>query len=132
MGRVLIKADSRFPVNRKRLRQLIKNILAVHSLTEKVEISLLVVGDRKMKSLNQRYRKKNKAVSVLSFPLEKADSNSSLGFAEAPDGILRLGDIVISYPQALKAAIRKKILIDEEIDSLVKHGMRQLLDLNYQ
>jgi len=130
VGRVLIKADSRFPVNRKRLRQTIKKILTVHSLTGEVEVSLLVAGDRKMKALNQRYRKKDKTVSVLSFPLEKADNNSSLGFASSPDGILRLGDIVISYPQAQKRAAEHNVLVDEEIDKLVEHGMRYLLGIS--
>lgn len=94
-----------------------------------VEVSISIVGDRKMKLLNQKYLKRNKTTSVLSFSLENSDEDSGLGFAEFPDDVLRLGDIVISYPQVLNRAVKKNIFIDEEIERLVRHGMRHLLGI---
>ena len=129
-SRILIKADSRFSINRKKIRELVTSILKENNIEAEVEISISVVGDRKMKSLNQKHCQKEKTTSVLSFPLESASEDSGLGFAESPDKILRLGDIVISYPQALKQAVGKNILVDEEIGTLVRHGMKNLLGVN--
>lgn len=127
--RVLIRADSRFPIDRKKIRQLVASILKENSVGGETEVSISVVGDRKMKTLNQQYRQRQKATSILSFPLENVGEDSGLGFADAPDGILRLGDIIISYPQALKKAVEKNILVDEQITSLIRHGMNCLLGI---
>jgi probable rRNA maturation factor len=127
-AKIFIKADSQFPINRKRIRQVIKSALTVNEVEAEVEISVFVGGDRKMKSLTQMYFKKDKPMAVLSFPLESTSEPGS-GFADSPDGVLRLGDIVISYPQALKQAVRNNVLVDEEIEVLIEHGIKHLLGI---
>jgi len=49
----------------------------------------------------------------------------------APDKWLRLGDIIISYPQALEDASMDGISVDEEIRTLVEHGMNHLLGIHH-
>lgn len=129
-AQVLIKADSRFPVERKRIRQVVNSVLQEKGVEGEVEVSLSVVGDRKMRTLNRRYLKREQTTSILSFPLENTSESSGLGFAPSPDGTLRLGDIVISYPQALKAAAEKNILVDEEIERLTRKGVEHLLGID--
>lgn len=129
MIKVLIKADSRFPINRKKIRQVIRVVLMENGVEGEVEVSISIVGDRKMKLLNQKYLKRNQTTSILSFSLENSGEDSGLGFAGFPDDVLRLGDIVISYPQALNRAVKKNIFIDKEIERLVRHGMRHLLGI---
>jgi probable rRNA maturation factor len=121
MIKVLINSSSHYPVSRKRVRKLIKNILGEYGINKNIEVSILFAGDRKVKSLNQQYRKIAATTDVLSFPLQDT---------KFPDNVLRLGDIVISYPQARKQAREKNILVDEEIDKLVKHGLLSLLGLH--
>lgn len=128
--RVLIKADSRFPVDRKRIRQVVNSVLKEKGVEGEVEVSLSIVGDRKMKTLNQRYLKRAQTASILSFSLENTRENSGLGFAPSPDEILRLGDVVISYPQALKKAVEKSILVDDQMEKLIRQGMKHLLGIN--
>lgn len=130
MANVLIRADSRFPLDRRRIRQTINRILAVQGVGAEAEVSVFIVGDRKMRALNCQYRWKKGTALVLAFPLEIAETDTSVGFASAPDNILRLGDIVISYPQARQKAIKEQVLIDEKIEELVKHGMKHLLGIN--
>jgi len=127
--KVLIKAGSRFSINRKKIRRLVISILKKNQLDADVEVGVLIVGDRKMSELNQKYLGRKGPALVISFPLEDTSKSSGLGFAQSPDGILRLGDIVISYPQALKQAVKDNILIDEEIELLIKHGMKSLLGI---
>ena len=48
-------------------------------------------------------------------------------FVDPPDNILRLGDIIISYPQARERAAEDNMLVDDKIDELVIHGLTNLL-----
>lgn len=120
MIKVLFNASSRYPIDRKRIRNLIQNILGQQNQNKVIEVSLMFTGDRRMAYLNSTYLKRTGTTNVISFPLQ--DTNY-------PDDILRLGDIVISYPQARELAIEANITVDEEIDRLVKHGVLSLLGL---
>ena len=118
MIKVLIKADSRYPVDRERVRKKVKEVLKRHGVKEGVEVGVVFVGDRKMAELNKKYLKREGTTNVLSFSLEAA---------EFPDGVLRLGEVIISYPQALKEAAEENLLVDEKIDKLLEHGVLNLL-----
>lgn len=89
-----------------------------------VEIGVVVVGDRQMRKLNLKYRHLDETTDVLAFPLQ---NDGQLPFVDYPDKILRLGDIVISYPQARESAREENKLVDEKIDELVVHGLEHLL-----
>lgn len=86
---------------------------------EDVELSLLVVGARKGRFLNFKYRRSNEAALVLSFPLEES---------RGPDGILRLGDVVVCYPLVRQKAVREKRMVDEVMWEVVEHGLKQLVN----
>ena len=121
MIRVLFQTESHFPVDRKKIKEAV-----ITALTPEVhrdaELSVSVVGDRRMKTLNQKYRKLNTTTDVLSFGLNEGEA-----FVEAPDDVLRLGDIVVSYPQAVVEAQEENKLVDDQIVFLVLHGLDHLL-----
>lgn len=119
---VEIHGDSRYPVDRKMIRQAVVNLLGGYSgsvLGAKTLVEVSLVGDRKMRQLNKTYRKLDHTTDVLSFPLEDMKSG--------PDGILRLGDIAVSFPQARKTAILMNRLVDKVVVDLVEHGLKHLL-----
>jgi len=128
MINIFIKSESRYPINRKKIREWVKKILKEKKIIDEVEIAVIVVGDRKMKGLNKKYRGIEEATPVLAFPLEelKGGRKFPLPFS-SPDDVLRLGDIVISYPQAVQLAIDEEKLVDEKMNELVEHGMGKLL-----
>ena len=57
-------------------------------LNQKVYLTLLLSNNKKIKVLNQKFRKKNKHTDVLSFPFEKKIPNKKEFY---------LGDIIISF-----------------------------------
>src|SRR3990167_9720449 len=122
---VFINADSRYKFDRKMVREAVKQVLMKEGLLGKVEVGLSVVGDRKMKELNAAFRKKPYTRDVLSFPLE--DTISPQPFIGSPDSVMRLGDIVISYPVARDQAAQRNVMLDEEITFLTTHGLLHLL-----
>lgn len=123
---VLFQTESHFPVDRKKVKAAIERALAgqVH---RDAEVSVSIVGDRQMKTLNSKYRKLDKTTDVLSFGLNESSADADTQFIEAPDDVLRLGDIVVSYPQAVEEAREENKLVDDQIVFLVLHGLDHLL-----
>lgn len=132
---VLITADSRYPVNRKLLRAEVVGRLTEEGIVTDTTVSVAVVGDRKMAELHQKYMGLSGTTDVLSFPYVDQASNPHPAGARyvmpAESGII-LGDIVISYPQVVKQAKEKNVLIDEEVKFLVLHGLEHLLGRHHQ
>jgi len=127
---VLIKTDSHYRVNRERIRNTISSLLTEKKVRGEVEVSVMVVGNRLMRKLNSEYRKLDKTTDVLSFPLSSEEGKIS--FVDAPDQILRLGDIVLSYPQVVEEAGEENMLVDDKIDELVEHGLLHLLGYHHE
>ncbi|KKS47540.1 rRNA maturation RNase YbeY [Candidatus Gottesmanbacteria bacterium RIFCSPLOWO2_01_FULL_42_22] len=125
MADILIKTDSHYKVNRSRIRKLIELYLEERKVRARVEVSLSVIGDRQMKNLNRKFRNLDQTTDVLSFPLIATEKKSV--FIDPPDNILRLGDIVVSYPQVLDEASDENVLVDDKIDELIIHGLKHLL-----
>lgn len=123
---VLIFVESRYKVNRKRIRTALSTLLRDQGVKTPVEVSVAIVGDRKMRELSKKYKNEDKTRNVLSFSLSEGEA------MKTPPGILRLGDIVISYPVAITEAVKDEVLVDDKIDELVTHGMGHLLGLHHE
>ena len=145
--RIDIKASSRYPIRRKKIRQKIEDVLEAVALGRSCEVEVNVVGDRAMRQLKMKHFKIDETTDVLSFPLHEnllkkeskfgsqnlaENKQSRPEFVDFADGYLRLGTIFISYPQAQRQANTHKLLIDEEIDQLVEHGMWHLLGVHHE
>jgi len=93
---------------------------------KKAELSIVLTGDGKVKTLNQTYRKKNKTTDVLSFPLLEG-KKMSLG----PKAPIPLGDVVISVPQTRRQAREQGKKFEEELALLLAHGILHLLGYDH-
>src|SRR3989344_9544312 len=133
MIRVEIISDSRYPVNRKIVRRAVSDTLSKNKVEGgDVEVSVAVVGRRKMKQLSEKYLGDGKNHEILSFPFEDLGSLRKEGFINPPDGILRLGDIVLSWPDVVLAAGQDDIMVDQEVYFLVCHGVDHLLGKHHE
>lgn len=133
MSKVLISSESRYPVKRKTIKQVVDRFLAEQKIKSEVELSIAIVGDRKMAKLNKQYRDKDGTTPVLTFSqteqLQRATPFEAK-FINVPDKVMRLGDIVISYPQTVLAAAAEDKMVDQVLSEFVVHGLRNLLGLN--
>lgn len=127
MSEILVKSESRYPIDKRAIRERVKRILAQENIVSKVEASVVVVGDRKMRELNKKYRGEEETTAVLAFPLDSPKKRQFPLPFSTPDGALRLGDVVISFPQTVKLAAEEEKLVDDKILELVEHGVRELL-----
>ncbi|MCX6729989.1 MAG: rRNA maturation RNase YbeY [Candidatus Portnoybacteria bacterium] len=69
------------------------------------ELSIVIVNDARMKSINKKYRHKNKTTDVLSF---------------------EYGEIILCLNQAKRQAKKEKHLLKEELEILLLHGILHL------
>ncbi|MDO8620702.1 MAG: rRNA maturation RNase YbeY [Candidatus Levybacteria bacterium] len=123
---VPIFVESRYKVNRRKIKEAVNKVLGKQEITGPVEVSVAIVGDRKMRTLSRKYKNEDKTRNVLSFSLMEGEST------RIPDDILRLGDIIISYPVVIKEASKEEMLVDDKVSQLVEHGLMHLLGINHE
>ena len=109
-----IKNLTRSSINEKRIKEIAGNILKSEKRGEET-VSIVIVGEKKIKRINRDYRKKDKITDVLSFIL-KDDSSLS--------NELILGEIFIC-PKWIK---KKK----ENLDEVIMHGILHLLGYDHE
>lgn len=122
---VLLTIDPRYQVDRAKIREIIRNKLIQEGIADNAEVSVSIVGLRKMRELQKQYMDDGDDHDVLSFPLQ--ETALAEPFVEAPDSIRRLGDIVISYPQAVSQAAEDQTLVMDKVKFLLEHALMHLL-----
>jgi probable rRNA maturation factor len=88
----------------------------------RVELSIALVGDKEMRKLNTKYRRKNKTTDVLSFPAAE----------RIPSGGVLLGDVIISVEQARRQAKERNKTVKSEMVTLLIHGLLHLLGYDHE
>lgn len=119
--KTLIFVESRYKVNRKKIKDTLNQVLDAKGISSPVEVSVAFIGDRKMHALNKKFRNLDKTTNILSFPLAEGEQTV------LPANVIRLGDIVISYPQIILEAVRDEMMVDDKINELLEHGLLHLL-----
>ena len=123
---VRIFVESRYKVNRKRIVSTVSNFIEKQEMRNTVEVSIAVVGNRKMRDLSKKYKGEDKTRDILSFSLTEGETT------HLPQDILRLGDIVLSYPEIIKQASEDEMMVDDKIDQLIEHGLKHLLGIHHE
>jgi len=98
-------------------------------------VGLSIIGKNGIRSLNKKWRKKDKTTDVLSFPLHEFRFQS--GKIKSPDivlpgGLLSLGDIVISKDSAEMVASENNMNVASEYIRLFVHGLLHLLGYDHE
>lgn len=136
MVNIIVTSDSRYQVNKLIIQSTILEVLNRFKVGGNLEIGVNIVGSRKIHEFNKKYRGIDSPTDILTFALEDAPSSLQhiprVGFVASPDRILRLGDILLSYPQVVEDASLEGISVDEEIKQLLEHGVKHLLGMHHE
>lgn len=89
-------------------------------------LSITLVGDREIRTLNREHRGKDKPTDVLSFPLYEA------GEATPDRGERLLGDVVISVDTARRQAADYDAPLQNELYRLLIHGILHVLGHDHE
>ena len=113
--------------------RLITAALVSQGVTQPAEVGLTITDDTSIQALNLQYRQVDAPTDVLSFPLlSDADLTGRGTFVTAPDGILHLGDVVVSLPRAREQAVEYGHSLQRELGYLIVHGVLHLLGFDHE
>lgn len=112
------------------LRKVAGQVLLAEHANPAVEIGLVITGQDKIQELNRLYLEEDTPTDVLSFPMTESDVDGN-SFITPPDSALRLGEVVISYPQAKKQAKEHGHTVKKEVAVLIVHGVLHLLGYDH-
>lgn len=117
---VIINKLKKNPVPQKRIKDLLQRLCRSYRVS-RAEVVLTFVGPRVIRSLNRKYRHKDRPTDVLSFSLKE----------KGPDGKFYLGDIIICPEVARRQARRQGHPLLREIEILTIHGFLHLLGFEH-
>jgi probable rRNA maturation factor len=109
------------------LRGIAEQVLASENAGSNAELSLVITGQDRMRQLNREYRGKDEPTDVLAFAVTGEGGVGLPPFVSPPDGVRHLGEVVISYPQAVIQAAEHQHPVEQEVAILVIHGVLHLL-----
>lgn len=109
-------------VNPSLVENAVKATLAHLSVPDDSSLTVVITDDQTIHDLNLRFRKIDAPTDVLSFPA---------GYADPESGSTYLGDVIISYPQAVIQAEQRVHPVIHEIQLLVIHGTLHLLGYDH-
>ena len=89
--------EPHYPLKKTLLISTATAALNAANVKGKVELSISIIGDRKMRKLNKEYKGVDAPTDVLAFSYS-LDSDQK-GFSVPDAKYLNLGDVAISYPQ---------------------------------
>ncbi|MDD5040359.1 MAG: rRNA maturation RNase YbeY [Patescibacteria group bacterium] len=121
--RVDIHVRGRFPVRREAVRAVFSSIAKILPRYRNAAVSVAFLSSAAVRTLNRRYRGKNRATNVLSFPEGPARLPNVEGSY--------VGEIIISYPRARAEARRDGIRIRRRLSLLLVHGFLHLVGFDH-
>ena len=102
------------------LKKKINRLNSINSFKKKnYEFSVLLTNNKKMKSLNFKFRKKNKTTDVLSFPFRSVENKN-----------VYIGDIAISYEIVNRRSKLSNFFL--ELDKMWIHGYFHLIGYDHK
>ena len=113
------------------VKKIVRQVLKTEGVATPYEVSLVFTDSETVKQLNRDYRGVDEPTDVLAFymlPQKEADDS----FALPPDGVTRLGEVIISYPQAVEQAREQGHATEKELALLVIHGILHLLGYDHE
>ena len=112
-------------------RRIAQTVLKAEGVVPPYEVSLVFTDSETVKQLNRDYRGIDEPTDVLAFymlPQNEVDDS----FALPPDGVTRLGEVIISYPQAVEQAREQGHSPERELALLIIHGILHLLGYDHE
>ena len=133
---VLIEQDFEEYLGADWLQSIAEQALVDQDAVFGLELGLVITGQERVRQLNRSYLGNDEPTDVLSFPmfpepLDGGEFEVSAPFITPPDGVLHLGEVIVSYPQAVIQAGQHRYSVKREVAVLIIHGVLHLLGYDH-
>ncbi len=128
MIKVSVTKQSNYPVAANKIKKLLTKFFAEHGIVSDGEVSVAIVGERKMMEVGKKYLNDGKLHNVFSFTPSETKGN----FVYPPGGPLQLGEIMVCYPVVVKESQVENVLIEKKVLDLVEHSALHLLGIHHK
>ena len=112
-----IVSSSRYKINRKKIKIFVQDVFEKEQINLNKSLNVVFVGKNKMKVYTEKYKNEKETLPILSFKY-----NEDVGENE-----VLLGEVVICFPLVILLAAERNKRVDDMINELVKHGIKNLL-----
>lgn len=131
---ILIDKDFEGCLEANWLRSIAEQVLTAQGSSSNAELGLFITSQEKVQELNRNYLERDEPTDVLAFYM--TDPAEATGadlppFVAPPDDTLHLGEVIISYPQAVIQAEERQHSVSKEIAILIIHGVLHLLGYDH-
>lgn len=110
------------------LERVAQEVGAAEAVAYPAALSVVITDDEAVRELNRRWRGMDRTTDVLSFSFQEGDAE----FPPDPEGVIQLGEVIISLPQAQRQAERRGYSLRREITLLAVHGILHLLGYDHE
>ena len=117
----IIRRDDGKEFPSRKLKKVAQKVLEIVE-QDQAELCLVLVANAEIRKLNAQFRKKDYPTDVLSFPAGDC----------LPEGEPILGDVVISVQKAKAQSRERRLTLDEEMVTLLIHGIVHLLGYDHE
>jgi probable rRNA maturation factor len=128
---IRVEDEFRASVDGGWVKKIVRQILKADGVVPPYEVSLVFTDSSTVKQLNRDYRGVDEPTDVLAFYMLPHEGSAS-SFALPPDGVTRLGEVIISYPQAIVQAEEHGHSPERELALLIIHGILHLLGYDHE
>lgn len=119
-------------INKNFLKKIIYTVLKEEKKRSNIAISIVFLGEKKIKEFNKKFREKDSPTDVLSFPGNVFEKKGDNKFVEPPSSLLQLGEILICLPQVKKnARLQKENSWKKELTRVLIHGILHVLGYSH-
>jgi probable rRNA maturation factor len=109
------------------LRRIARHVLVAEN-TGPTELGVVIADDATVRELNRRYLGIDEPTDVLAFGLGEVNDRP---FALPPGEAAPLGEVIISYPTAVRQAEEQGHSVEAEVAHLLVHGVLHLLGYDH-
>jgi rRNA maturation RNase YbeY len=128
MVKVFVTKQSNYPVEAMPIKKKLANFFTGKGIVSDAEVSVAIVGEKRMMELGGKYLKDKKLHNVLSF----TPGETKEDFVYPPGVPIHLGEIIVCYQEAVREAKNENVLVDEKVYELVEHGAMHLLGIHHK
>jgi probable rRNA maturation factor len=113
------------------LQGVARQVLEAEDAGAQAELGLFIASGERVRQLNRDYLGRDEPTDVLAFSAREGVGAELPSFVPPPDGVLHLGEVIVSYPQAVVQAEEHQHSVKRELAILIIHGVLHLLGYDH-